>query len=183
MTYYWFSLYTGEDWEPSRGYHDKFALVVRTLRHWFQLAKVKPGLEAGTGFWREYLFTEQPIFVCVDRFIWDRSTKVDGFISIQFFLNFRLARGPNGEEEFFKDLLLIQFPEDYPRTMPFFRLQNPRYSEGALQQGDEAHHLLSNGWMCLLENKSDWKPDTDTIITAINLALKWIDTHYHEHGW
>ncbi len=183
--YYWFSTYTGDNWTPDKGYNAAFRDHVVMLREWFRLRKAGTGREEGTGYWREYLLQGKKVYVTVDNLVWSgsKSRGSDDYCDYGkrpvFKMDIRLAmEGRLGNrDEFFSDTLTIEFPQSYPSSPPFFRLNKYRR-----YRASHDHHLNGQGWLCLMGYSNDWDPDRDTIISGINMAFDWIVWHNDQYG-
>jgi len=180
-TAYWFTNKRG-DWQPKDGYNIVFAEIVRLIRTWYRLVKVKPGVEQGIGQWVECQFSEGTVYVTVDKFTWNTATMENDSITPILLLTFRLARNRAGDV-FYQGTLEVHFPDTYPNERPAIRVKNPRYYPlGRTYEESHSHHIYQNGWMCLTET-NDWNRRRDTIITALNWAWEWILFHHTKFGW
>jgi len=75
------------------------------------------------------------------------------------------------------------FPINYPSIPPLMRTST---AKRRLSGGDHSmhdHHAYSNGWMCIMAEPGDWDPRRDTIISALNVGIDWMNVHYKKFGW
>jgi hypothetical protein len=173
--YYWFSNYRGSDWSPSNGgCNQKFRNTLEMVRNWFYLRRDTAGRDIGLA-WKEYCLDERSVEVCVTEFTWNSYFISDGQTYIRFYLRIKL-RWYFSEKIFFDDELIIEFPKNYSESPPKFYIK--KYTRHGASSD---YHLLSNGRLCILTNEKDWGPG-DTIISAINVALKWIVKHNIKYG-
>jgi hypothetical protein len=172
------------------------------LRSNYYLKKLTPGFEEGTGIWRRYALEsdvagqELPrtmVFVTVDNLGWMQYEHVSNWISPVLRLRLRIAKEKLGGapcmvsdekvvllEDYIDRNVLIKFPMDYPSQAPYFFVDYPKYRE--IDDG-HAHHLYKGGLLCALRQPGEWSADSDTIISGMNVVIKWLVWHHATFGW
>ncbi len=195
--YYWFSTYTGNKWKPKDGYNGTFRDQVVLLREWFRLRKAGTGREEGTGAWLEYKLQHETCYITVDSLTWSdyrtcpssyRNEKdadyYNDYITPTFKLNVKLARERySGKKEvFFEETLVIEFSPKYPSSPPVFSISSGKYPSLSNIAPYE-HHMMQSKILCIMAGRTDWNPDKDTIVRAVNAAFDWIVWHYNKFGW
>ncbi|MFA6512532.1 MAG: hypothetical protein WCV86_05435 [Patescibacteria group bacterium] len=83
-------------------------------------------------------------------------------------------------EVFFRNPMMIVFPEAFPTEPPRFRVDTNPYKEVGASHD---HHLFNDGWMCILAGRKDWDVTRDSILSGLNAALDWCVLHFKRYGW
>lgn len=183
----WYTTYSGYDWTPQNGYSDLFVSYVQAIRKEFHLQKTsRTGIEVTNGVWTPYNLQNKDVKVIVDRFEWQHMTSDD---EACFKIKIRVA-APRTQwwarlfgrqttfQVIFDEEIAIMFRSDFPGSPPLFKVLNPGYQH--LRDLHE-HHIFSGGIMCIMANPSDWNPNKDTILRALNAAIDWIV--WHQGTW
>ncbi len=171
-------------WDPSKGYNSAFAEVVRQIRSLFQTQKQKAGVEVGTGYWRPFQGRAGNFFVRVSQFTWDGYRTIGGTVTPVLRLD--LVIGKVAGEVVADFPLEITFPADFPQQPPVFGVDSHNYKHEIHQKYGE-HHVVEGGVLCIFNTHgytgNTWNPGTDTIVSAINVALDHLTWHYSQFGW
>jgi hypothetical protein len=179
----WFSPYQGKDWTPAQGYSDRFKKDVRDLRKYLSLQKIKPDLDITTGIWRDFFLPRErkTYYVFAESFNYGayRTVAEYNYITPIFRLAIKIATEPNMESVFYSETMVIEFPENYPKSPPYFKIDNPRIDYTRVSS---THHIHW-GRLCILAEDKDWDPDRDTIWSATLAALDWCVMHYNNFGY
>lgn len=185
----WFTTYEGYNWTPNDGYSELFKDYVIAIREWFHLEKTNiVGVEVAKGTWKKYRVQGKEISVILDRFEWKHYSN-----SEEVFFKMKLRVGSRGFGNFllrlfnrqtpmnviFNEEITVLFPGNFPSNPPYFQINNRGYHH---LSDLHRHHIFSGGIMCIMADSSDWNPNRDTILRAVNAAIDWIVWHYDTWG-
>jgi hypothetical protein len=180
----WFTQkYSGVIWneETKRiyGYSQQYINTVELVRNHFGLWENSLRRELAKE-WVPYklglLENKRSLGVYVYNFRWDLFAYDDKgrpFVRFRLFMKLRWS---DTKQVFVDTEIIIEFPNNYPRSPPRF------YRELYRQwQYCPIHHTLDDGRLCVLTEGKDWHKG-DTIVSAIGVALNRVLEHYQTFG-
>lgn len=186
MRTHWFTDYTGLKWNPSKHkYNGRFAQEIRAIRDLFKLARVKPGLEAGTDTWLPYDLEGDNYYISISRFEWGKVVVCGGdeYLSPQLRLHVKIA--DKQKNILFDHDLIVEFMPNYPQSRPRVRTEHPQYAFPDKMGIDDmiSHHIYRYGWFCLMHHNDSWNAKGDTVVTILNMSFRLLVWHRKKFGW
>src|SRR5579859_4893121 len=149
----WFTNHTKSTWDATdpKRYNDNFRKQVRLIRAFFKLKNVIVGHEVTTGDWLLYIFHGHNFRVKIEELHWDEVVKRKDYLTprFTFVIRMELDRGnPKDQEKpFFYETMIMEFPDNYPDSAPFFRVKGWKYRVTSILGDNHEHHLYPGGWM------------------------------------